>query len=95
MWILCGARIKTMLFFVTVAGLSKIRHRSTLQNPQIQVVGWSTSDGEVHLLLLPTVVGVNLVLLYLKNLFNNSTTIAGHGSTTGRSEMGNVKKGMN
>lgn len=23
MWVLCGARLKTMLFFVTVAGLSK------------------------------------------------------------------------
>jgi len=57
--------------------------------------GWSTSDGEVHFLLFRDVIDVNLVLLYFRNLFNNSTTIAGNGPTTGRSEMGNVEKGMN
>jgi hypothetical protein len=53
------------------------------------------SEGEVHLLLLPTVVDVNFVLLYLRNIFSNNTTIAGRGSTSGRSAIGNVGRGTN
>jgi len=85
MWGLRGARFKTMVSFVTVAGLSKAQEH--LAEPTDPGRG---SDGEVHLPLLRAVVGVNLVLSY----FDNSTTIAGHGLTTGRSEMGNVGKRM-
>jgi len=54
---------KNHVIFCNIAGLSKAQeHLAKLTD---QVVGRSTSDGEIHLLLLPTVVGVNLVLLYL------------------------------